>query len=52
VIALAFVGPPILLSWDKLQNRAKSVEKAYDLKAMAWVNALKALNPNGRLCQI
>jgi spermidine synthase len=44
VIALAFNGPAIDVSWETLEARADVVEKATGLPARDWVNKLRAAN--------
>ncbi len=44
VIALAFNGPAIDVSWETLEARADVVEKTTGLPARDWVNKLRAAN--------
>ncbi|WP_420997046.1 spermidine synthase [Cupriavidus sp. 30B13] len=44
VIALAFNGPAIDVSWEVLELRAKVVEDATGLPARSWVKGLRAAN--------
>ncbi|KDP83960.1 spermidine synthase [Cupriavidus sp. SK-3] len=44
VIALAFNGPAIDVSWDVLEARAKVVEDSTGLPARDWVKKLRAAN--------
>ncbi|MCY0855970.1 MULTISPECIES: spermidine synthase [unclassified Cupriavidus] len=46
VIALAFNGPAIDVSWDVLEVRAKVVEDTTGLPARDWVKKLRAANAN------
>ncbi|MGO4154292.1 spermidine synthase [Cupriavidus sp. YAF13] len=46
VIALAFNGPAIDVSWDVLEIRAKVLEDTTGLPARSWVNGLRAANAN------
>lgn len=41
VIALAFNGPPLDVSWEALYQRALAVEAQYDLPARKWVKGLR-----------
>ncbi|AJG20319.1 spermidine synthase [Cupriavidus basilensis] len=46
VIALAFNGPAIDVSWDVLETRAKVLEDTTGLPAREWVKGLRAANAN------
>lgn len=46
VIALAFNGPAIDVSWDVLEIRAKVLEDTTGLPAREWVKGLRAANAN------
>ncbi|MHA7681193.1 class I SAM-dependent methyltransferase [Cupriavidus sp. PET2-C1] len=46
VIALAFNGPAIDVSWDVLEIRAKVLEDTTGLPARGWVKGLRAANAN------
>ena len=41
VIALAFNGPPLATTWDKLYQRALELEAQYELPARKWVKGLR-----------
>jgi spermidine synthase len=40
-IAMAFVGPPIAIAWNALNERANDVERRYRLPALSWVGLLR-----------
>ncbi len=44
VIALAFKGPPIDISWKDLETRATYIKKQWGLKTKKWVKELKQNN--------
>ncbi|WP_454722068.1 MULTISPECIES: spermidine synthase [Cupriavidus] len=44
VIALAFNGPAIDVSWEVLELRAKVIEESTGLPARSWVKGLRAAN--------
>ena len=44
VIALAFKGPAIDISWKDLETRAKYIKKQWGLKTKKWVKQLKQNN--------
>lgn len=41
VVAVAFSGPPLQVSEDKIQARAAFIEATYGLKALAWAEAIR-----------
>jgi len=46
IIAMAFNGPAIDVSWETLEARADVVEAATKLPARDWVKKLRAANAN------
>jgi spermidine synthase len=44
VIAVAFKGPPLEVSWDQLKERAKYLKEQYGLPTKKWVKHLKKSN--------
>ncbi|MCY1243300.1 hypothetical protein D9M72_563080 [compost metagenome] len=44
IIAMAFNGPDIDVSWEALEGRAEVVEKTTGLPARDWVQKLRAAN--------
>jgi spermidine synthase len=44
VVAIAFKGPPLQVTWKKLQERAEYIKKEWKLPSKNWVKQLRQSN--------